>query len=77
MHAGEATSGEMMVKLEGKTPIEQALQDAIDGKAKVPAGPCRVVSPDLLNEAIDTIRSLRIQLHDKCANETVCPDGGQ
>lgn len=65
MNADDATSGDMIVKLEGPTPIEKALQDVIDGKANAPAGPCRVVSPDLLNEAIETIRSLRAQLHDK------------
>lgn len=65
MNAENAATGDLMVKLEGNTPVEQALQDVIDGQAKAPAGPCRVVSPDLLEEAMKTIRSLRVQLHDK------------
>jgi hypothetical protein len=65
MRADEPTDGEMLVKLEGNTPIEQTLQDIIDRKTNAPAGPCLVVSPDVLAEAIKVMKSLRAQVHDK------------
>jgi hypothetical protein len=65
MCASGPTDGELQVKLEGNTPVEQQLQDIIDGTTNAPAGPCRVISPDVLAEAIKLIRSLRSQVHDK------------
>lgn len=65
MSASNPTDGEVIVKLQGNTPIEDKLQAIIDNKVMAPAGVCRVVSPDVIVEAMETIRSLRTQLEDK------------
>lgn len=65
----ELTPGRTVVELRPDTELERKLRQFIGNEGRAPAGPCRVISPDLLQEALNEIRRLRAKLLDHGIDE--------